>query len=126
MDTLSTYEHLFERCCDFVVSYRFFSPEEGGRKTGLPTQGYKPNFMYNEHPSSGKHYMIFPEFIDENNEIILEGAYVAKTGKANMWIVNPEFIQYHKEKIKIGVKGYFMEGGKKIAECEVIAIIGLT
>ena len=43
-----------------------------------------------------------------------------------MWILNPNYYDYHKQRIKLGTKGYFMEGGHKTAECIVIAIIGLN
>jgi len=42
-----------------------------------------------------------------------------------MWIANPTWRNYHKEKIKIGLKAFFMEGPRKVAECEVIEINGL-
>lgn len=42
-----------------------------------------------------------------------------------MWILNPDFMDYHRSRIKIGVKGFFMEGGIKTAECEVIGLVGL-
>ncbi len=69
--------------------------------------------------------MIHPEFIDDSNQVILDMTYKSWTGKANMWILNSDFRQYHKERIKIGTKGFFMEGPNKTAECEVIEIIGL-
>ena len=70
-------------------------------------------------------YMIHPEFIDKNDQVILDKSYNSWTGKANMWILNPNFIEYHKNRIKLGIKGFFMEGGVKTAECEVVKIIGL-
>jgi hypothetical protein len=42
-----------------------------------------------------------------------------------MWIVNSDYIYYHKNRLKIGTKGYFMEGVRITAECEVIELIGL-
>jgi hypothetical protein len=42
-----------------------------------------------------------------------------------MWIFNPDFITFHKARIAVGTKGFFMEGLMKTAECEVIEAIGL-
>jgi hypothetical protein len=42
-----------------------------------------------------------------------------------MWIIVPERRPYHYDKIKVGLKGYFMEGTHKVAECEVVEILSL-
>lgn len=42
-----------------------------------------------------------------------------------MWIVTGVNQELHKSRIKIGKKGYFMEGPRKVAECEVIEILRL-
>ncbi|HEV8725431.1 MAG TPA: hypothetical protein VGW77_32840 [Candidatus Binatia bacterium] len=43
-----------------------------------------------------------------------------------MWIVNQDLkATIHRIRIKIGVKGFFMEGGKRVAEAEVTRIAGL-
>ena len=126
MDRHIPYEQIRKRPCDFVVKYRFLTKEEGGRQTGLPIQGIRSDFMYfGDNPKTDRIYMIHPEFLDENDNIITEKRIVSETGKALMWIVNPEFNEYHKNRLKIGIKGYFMEGPKITAECEVIELIGL-
>lgn len=111
---------------DFKVRYRFYSFEEGGRKS-LPHQGYRSDFWY---PFDGhlptKIYMIHPEFEDDQFNLILETEKpVPASGTARMWIVTPKMREYHKNRITIGIKGYFMEGLRKVAECEVVEIIGL-
>ena len=45
---------------------------------------------------------------------------VKSEGIAGMRIVNEQLVDYHKTRIKIGTKGYFMEWLRKVAECEVI------
>jgi hypothetical protein len=40
-----------------------------------------------------------------------------------MWIINEANQVLHKERIKIGLKGFFMEGPHKSAECEVIEVV---
>ena len=87
-------------------------------------QGYRSDFMF--HESSGKMYMIHPEFLDENENVIVDKEIRQWSGLAKMWIVFDEMRQYHKERIKVGMKGFFMEGPHKTAECEVIKIVRLN
>lgn len=43
-----------------------------------------------------------------------------------MWILFPEMRELvHKDRIKVGIKGFMMEGQRKIGEVEVIKIVGL-
>ena len=42
-----------------------------------------------------------------------------------MWIMSELLKEKHKQRIKVGQKGFFMEGHCKTAECEVIEVIGL-
>lgn len=71
-------------------------------------------------------FMIWPEFENEKGEIILETDMpVKEQGTARMWIINDEFIEYHKDKIKIGTRGYFKEGAKSTGECEVIELLSI-
>ncbi|WP_291152445.1 hypothetical protein [Flavobacterium sp. UBA7680] len=127
MDNHISYEQIKNRECDFIVEYRFLSPEEGGRKTGNPAQGYRSDFMYSEDENLKKIWMIWPEFLDEEGQVILDKSIrVTAFGKAKMWIVNEMNQEFHKQKIKTGLKGFFMEGPHKVAECEVIQIVNLS
>ena len=120
------YEQELKHSADFRVRYRFYKQEEGGR-THLPYQGIRSDFWY-EHPdnSPDKLFMIFPEFENEDGQFIIENdKSVPQSGTARMWIVIPERRIIHKERIKVGTKGYFKEGDKSTAECEVIEILGL-
>jgi hypothetical protein len=126
MEPHTPYEQIRNRPCDFLVKYRFFTSDEGGRKTGPPMQGYKSDFMYDgDNPKTDSIYMIHPEFIDNNNNVITDKSIRSWSGKAKMWILNADFLPYHISRIKVGVKGYFMEGPNKTAECQVIEIIRL-
>ena len=110
---------------DFLVAYRFFTPEEGGRVTGTPTQGYRSDFRY-EHPehTKGRVFMIWPEFLDEDDEVITDNILPVRwSGKAYMWIIANEMRPYHKDKIKVGLNGFFVEENKKVAECDVIQVL---
>ncbi|KJF42063.1 hypothetical protein [Draconibacterium sediminis] len=126
MEQHTPYEQIRKRPCDFIVKYRFLTEEEGGRKTGPPSQRYKSDFMYyGDNPMTERIFMIHPEFIDDNGNVILDKSLHSWTGKANMWILNTDFNEYHKRRIKLGLKGFFMEGAHRTAVCEVIEIVGL-
>lgn len=112
---------------DFYVQYRFYSPEVGGRQN-FPAQGYRCDFAYQEDDiKETSIYMIHPEFEDNDRNVILDDKIsVNQTGTARMWIVLPEMREeIHKHKIKLGTKGYFMEGSRRVGEVEVIKIVGL-
>ena len=130
MEKHTPYEEMRNRSCDFIVNYKFFTEKEGGRKTGTPSQGYRSDFMYAEdvveNRNEWKMWMIHPEFLDKDGSILLDKTIgVAESGKANMWILNDAILEMHRERIKIGQKGFFMEGPNKVAECEVVEIVGL-
>lgn len=121
------YEFRLNHLPDFRVSYRFYDESEGGRKV-IPGQGYRPDFWYYHElqPSPNSIYMIWPEFEDEQGNVISDTAIrVKSTGTARMWVVVPKMRQIHRDRIKVGMKGYFMEGSRRVAECDVIEIIGL-
>jgi hypothetical protein len=109
---------------DFKVKYKFRLEEEGGRKH-LPYQGIRSDFWYecDKHETGGI-FMIWPEFEDENGGLISSGQ-VPREGTARMWIINYQTRKYHQTRIKKGTKGYFMEGARKTADCEVIEIVDL-
>jgi hypothetical protein len=111
---------------DFRVKYRFYSEEEGGRKS-LPFQGYRPDFWYDYQGHVRKSvYMIWPEFETTEGKVVLEiDKPIASNGTARMWIVSSKMRQYHRNKIKVGLTGYMVEGSLNVAECEVIELVSL-
>ncbi len=42
-----------------------------------------------------------------------------------MWILFPSSRAHHRKTLEVGMKGYFMEGPNKVAEAEIVQIIGL-
>ncbi len=120
-----SYHERLGRSEDFVIKYRYFTPEEGGRQS-LPYQHIRNDFWY-EHPEHKPNhiFMIYPEFQNEQGESIKEGL-VLREGVAKMWIAMPEMFEYHKTKIEVGQKGFFLEGAKRTGECEIIEITGLN
>lgn len=120
------YKEKLKHNADFRVKYRFYTEAEGGRKN-IPYQGIRCDFWYShkEHKSN-EIFMIWPEFEDINGNVIIENdKSVPIEGTARMWIVVPERRIYHRNKINIGVKGFFKEGNKNTGECEVIEILDL-
>ncbi|WP_338767012.1 hypothetical protein WAF17_04965 [Bernardetia sp. ABR2-2B] len=118
------YEEQWNKKANFRVKYKFYTREEGGRKTP-PFQGIKGNFWY-EHENHTKKgiFSIWAEFEDEQgNVIISKSKPVTQEGTAKMWIAISSSFLYHTERIKTGTIGYFMEGLKKTAFCKVIEII---
>lgn len=112
---------------DFNVKYRLYTKEEGGRKL-LPWQGYRCDFAYDgDDIKKVGIYAIHPEFEDKENNVILESDQeVFISGTARMWILFDEMRELvHKQRIKVGTKGYFMEGSKRVGELEVTKIVGL-
>ncbi|TPN87399.1 hypothetical protein [Aquimarina algicola] len=68
-------------------------------------------------------FIIWPEFENITGDLIKSGV-VLRESIARMWIVNKVLRSYHQERIKVGTKGYFIEGNKT-GECEVVEIVGL-
>lgn len=109
---------------DFKVKYRFYSKKEGG-KLSMPRQGYRCDFAYaNIDNLKNKVFMIWPEFEDDKGELIRDlNINVNSRGYARMWIVDSKLKQsIHKDVLKIGIKAFFMEGNKKVADLEVIEV----
>ena len=115
------YEKVRNRLPDFVVEYSW-DPEEIV-KTQKRFQGIRSDFLYEgDDPSKDGIFMIWPEFLDaEGNVITRKDSQVEPTGHANMWICFEEMIPYHKERLKVGTKGYMVAGSKKLANLKVLS-----
>ena len=102
MESHIPYEHIVKRACDFIIKYRFYSEQEGGRKTGTPSQGYRSDFMYSEDEENNSLWIIWPEFLDVNGNVIIDKTInVDANGKAQMWIINKDLIEKHNSRIMI-------------------------
>ncbi|MDO6526753.1 hypothetical protein Q4519_13765 [Motilimonas sp. 1_MG-2023] len=96
-------------------------------KGAKPAQGMRVDFLYEgDNPQVEGVHMIWPELLDENCDVILDTTpgYIAKRGKANMWVVDETRRPYHAERIKVGSKGTWWRGGR-IARLTVIDAEGL-
>lgn len=112
------------RPADFLVRYRFLLATEGGRSTP-PHQHVRWDFLYEgDDPLVDGVHMIWPEFVDPAGHVLPEGE-VPAAGMAQMFVVNREQIAFHHQRIRVGVRGFFMEGALKVAQCEVATIPGV-
>lgn len=110
---------------DFNVTYKLYPESKGGRT--ITYQHLRCDFAYerDDIQETGI-YMIHPEFLDMNGVPIEENIPVPLSGEASMWIlVHEARVKVHQKAIKVGTKGYFMEGGRRIGEVIVNKIIGL-
>jgi hypothetical protein len=122
---MQTYSERTGRQPAFEVHYRFLTPTEGGRISS-PRQHVRWDFMYAcDDPLRDGISMIWPEFIDASGAVLPEGE-VPCEGQALMFIVNLDRVPFHKERIAPGVRGFLMEGSRKVAECEVTRVLGLA
>ena len=70
--------------------------------------------------------MIWPEFLNEDMSVFPEAISVPESGVASMWILSHDLrLQVHRTRIREGVKGYFMEGRRRVAEAVITRILGL-
>jgi hypothetical protein len=122
-----TYAERTGREQDFDVHYRFFSSDAGGRKSVAPRQGYRCDWSYDgDDTETPGIYMIWPEFEADDGSIIALGEYVPLESTARMWIVSSEMREeIHRGRIFVGTRGFFMEGGRRVAEAVVTRIVGL-
>ena len=112
---------------DFEVRYRFYTAEEGGRRTGPAWQYARSDWAYDgDDVAQTGIYMIWPEFMTEDGVVQPEGSPVPWSGLATTWILVPEMrTRVHRSRIHDGVHGYFMEGGRRTAEAIVTRLLGL-
>lgn len=122
---MKTYGEIRGRKPDFVVSYRLYSPYEGGRK--VTYQHLRCDFMYEgDDPVKDGIFMIHPEFLGEDGEPLTEEFPVPLEGMAAMWVLMPEMrASVHRSRAKVGTRGHFMEGARNIGDVKIEAIVGL-
>ena len=70
--------------------------------------------------------MIHPEFLDKDGQVLPEELPVPLEGKASMWILMPEMrVSVHRSRVKVGTRGFFMEGPRKVGDVTIEEIVGL-
>ena len=116
------YTDVFGRQPDFRVTYRLYTIEEGGRFTPA-YQGIRWDIRYAE-GARPHNWMVYPEFLDPDGIPIPNGPF-APVGKANMFVMNATFLDFHQQHLRPGVQGYFMEGSRRVGVWEVDEVLGL-
>jgi len=72
-------------------------------------------------------FMIHPCFLKEDGiEYEQQKDIVPMEGVADMRILSPQMHPLHRQRIHVGMRGYFVEGSRRVAEAEVIDILYLN
>jgi hypothetical protein len=73
-----------------------------------------------------RYLLVHPEFQNVDGSPWPDDTLVPIEGVATMWIVSHDMrVQVHRRKARAGVKGFLMLGGIRIAEVDIIEIVGL-
>lgn len=119
----TTYTEQFGHLPDFRVTYRLFTTEEGGRK--MPAyQGIRWDFRYEDKSIHTGTWLIWPEFLGIDGEVLPLGQ-IPDLGQANMFCFNTDSHSFHRQHIRPGVRGYFVEGSRRMGVCKVVEVLGL-
>ncbi|MFF2888006.1 hypothetical protein [Paenibacillus sp. NPDC057967] len=127
MSIWKPYEDLKGHPPDFRVTYRFYAESEG-RITRPAYQGLRSDFLYDgDDIKKIGIFCIHTQFEDMSGNVIMDKHLPVPTqGTATMWILFPEMRRLvHVNRIKTGIKGYFMAGGTRLGEVEVTEVLGL-
>ena len=121
--SIPDYTAQFGRPPDFRVTYRLYTAEEGGRKTPA-YQGIRWDFRYEDKAISTHTHMIWPEFLAPDGKVLPPGPLPA-FGQANMFCLTAGPQLLHRQYIRPGVRGYFVEGSRRVGVCEVVEALRL-
>ena len=124
---MQSYTEFFGRLPDFRVRYNWLG-QAGQRRPQKLFQHIHSDFCYAEFAENQQfenYFMVHPEFESEAGTPLSEDADVPSNGTAGMWILVDEMIDFHRENLRVGVKGFMMAGSDKLAEVEVIEVISL-
>jgi len=121
-----SYRERSGRQADFRVRYRFLTEAEGGRHS-LPFQHIRSDFLYEgDDPTTDGVWCIWPEFLGPAGHVIPEDERVPAEGLADMFILNDDLRPEHRLRIRAGTKGFFVEGARRTAACEVVEVLSLN
>ncbi len=122
---MTTYAEKTGRSPDFRVKYRWRIPDTGVQYQ-RPFQHIRSDFLYEgDDPQTDGMHMIWPEFESDDGVPLAEGAEIPAVGFASMWILSEDLRALHQERLAPGVRGYMMAGPHKIADVEVVELLGL-
>jgi hypothetical protein len=113
---------------DFLVEYRFYTPDEGGRQS-RPFQGYRSDLHYEgEDINEDGIYRIWPEFLNRDGSVIKDGnIQIPEAGRTYVWMFSlNERWEYHARNARPGRKCWFIEVSRKVAEAKIVEQIALV
>jgi hypothetical protein len=111
---------------DFEAVIRIFPFSQRGRMTPA-FNGLRWDFSYADDPQ-GELHAIVPDFIDENcNSLPPDHPLPVDIFlNARMTIISDEMrTQFHRRRVKIGLRFFCHEGSKRVAEGQVLRLTGL-
>lgn len=87
----------------------------------------RSDFRYQDDPDNCAS-IIWPEFEDAQGHALAESSQIPLEGTATMWILwdDPQIRQRHRERLHVGCKGQFVAGPVRIADVEVIELLGIS
>ena len=106
---------------DFEIEYSWVSEVQ------RPFQHMRSDFRYPETFNDEGIWMIWPEFIDNDGNVILNFETLPESGRATMWILVREekYLKMHRERLKVGLVGELVVGSRVLARAKVTKILGL-
>lgn len=110
---------------DFRAAVSFLTEEMGGRRQPPPQGIYKPDIRYAGDPDT-QAWMVWPLFLSNEDTELECGASVPKRCNANFYIVDEQLRRdVHVSRLKVGVRFDLVEGSRRVAVCEVTALLAL-
>jgi hypothetical protein len=71
--------------------------------------------------------MIWPIFVNEDGIPLRNGTQVPAEGAARMLVVDDQLREsVHRQRLAVGVKGFLVEGSKRVAEATVTKFVALS
>jgi hypothetical protein len=110
---------------DFRAAVSFLTEEMGGLRHP-PRQGiYRSDIRYADDPDT-QVWMVWPLFLSAGETELEHGTSVPKRCMANFYIVDEELRRdVHVSRLKVGVQFDLVEGARRVAVCEVTALLAL-
>ena len=110
---------------DFRAAVSFLTEEMGGRAQPPPQGIYRPDIRYADDPNT-QAWMVWPLFLSAEETELERGTAVPQRCNANFYIVDEQLRRdVHASPLKVGVQFDLVEGARRIAVCEVTALVAL-
>lgn len=125
LERLRAVNRVYEQAEDFQAEITILTPEEGGRFAPV-FNGVRWDFQYEQDGDSQQHFMIWPEFVDEENEPISREFPLKGTYRARMYVVSENLRDLHRPRVQVGTEFFCVQGPKKVARGTVTKVTGLA